>query len=121
MRGGEVGGEWWVVVVVVVGGGGGFISSLSSSDDLCCSRWQIHGMRIDAGGTARSDKGGMTVYLSEVCLQSHCDALLPFFVLAGEMRGPGSLAIIFLGCGVEDVEVEMEAPSVKFPLCVCVC
>ena len=76
-------------------------------------------MRIDAGGTARSDKGWMTVCLSEVCLQSHCDALLPFFVLAGEMRGPGSLAIIFLGCGV--VEVEVGAPSVKFPVCVCVC
>lgn len=40
------------------------------------SQWQIHGMRIDAGGTACSDKGG---WLS-ICgrLQSHCDALLPF-------------------------------------------
>lgn len=39
------------------------------------SQWQIHGMRIDAGGTACSDKGG---WLS-ICgrLQSHCDALLP--------------------------------------------
>lgn len=70
-----------------------------------CSQWQIRGMRIDAGGTTCSDKGGWLPVCG--CLQPRCDALLPFFFFFLALRSAErpSFALLFFFAHLELTQV----------------